>query len=472
MRSHSSNNNKESIMANWIRTETLTRTGANVASALMVLTLGATPSLALAQSASQTPSGCVHYSASGNRFIDNASRSRADIVNDLRNAAAQPSVYGAVDACLAGKQRNLSAQAYQRLASQSPSTFAPLLAGRSSAVKPAPDGYIAAITQAPPFRFTFLDLDPFVPSGYFPALFIPVGVTDDNRVLGDVFSDDGNFTSSVAEYGNGFIKVLGQGFLLTTSPGKGNMGGQSNVDPITSYGQAAIFRDNGVDLVPRVTGEVSSQVVLINDQGVAIVQSMNESFQVTYAVYANGQRRPVDFGVSDPTPLAINSKGSVVGITGVGGGHYRAFKYSLQTGRTQVFEPLAGDSDSWASDINDFEDIAGFSFGGAAEHVGVFSIQTGRFDTFFTEGTPQVPTIGNVVNVSNARSPLVVTSYSEGRSYVIPKKGARIPLGALVDGDPATQGSNFQISGINNFNAMVGNTDVVGAFLIKSKIGR
>ncbi|SPK77100.1 protein of unknown function (plasmid) [Cupriavidus taiwanensis] len=29
---------------------------------------------------------------------------------------------------------------------------------------------------------------------------------------------------------------------------------------------------------------------------------------------------------------------------------------------------------------------------------------------YFTEGTPDVPTIGNVVYVSNARSPLVVTS--------------------------------------------------------------
>lgn len=460
-------------MANWIRIETTTRTGASLASALMALTLAAaTPTLALAQSASLQPTGCIHYSPSGNRFIDNSSRSKADIVDDLRNAAAQPSVFGAADACLAGMQRNLSAQAYQRLASQSPSTFAPLQEGRSSAVKTAPDGYIAAITQAPPFRFTFLDLDPYVPSGYVPALFIVAGVTDDNRVLGYVFADDGTFSNtSVAEYSNGFIKVLGQGVLLATSPSTGSMGGQANIDPSTFFGQAAIFRDNGVELVPRVTGEVNSQVRAINDLGVAIVQSFDENFNVTYSVYAAGQRRPLDLGVSQPVVTAINNRGTLVGIASIGG-HSRAFSYNLVTGRTQIFEPLAGDSASWASDINDFEDISGFSFGAAAEHVGVFSIQTGRFDTYFTEGTPDVPTIGNVVNVSNARSPLVVTSFREGRSYVIPKKGARIPLSALVDGDPATQGSNYQVAGINNFNAMVGNTDLVGAFLIKSKIGR
>lgn len=76
-------------------------------------------------------------------------------------------------------------------------------------------------------------------------------------------------------------------------------------------------------MIPQLPGEFYSEVVLVNDSGVAIVFSVDESFngELVLYNYNNGKMAPLDFGPDIPfaSDLTMNNQGIIAGITFIGG---------------------------------------------------------------------------------------------------------------------------------------------------------
>ncbi len=226
------------------------------------------------------------------------------------------------------------------------------------------------------------------------------------------------------------------------------------------FTQAALFDGNEVRLLPRLPGEISSQVVLLNDPGVAIIFSLDENFNERPALYKNGQVTLLDFGpdIQSPFSLSMNNKGIIAGTLFIDGLGFRGFRFNPDTNLVTMLEPLPTEPDAWTMGINNRDNVLGYSFvGGAIERIGVWDAK-GKFHTYFVEGTPEFPTVSNVLRFNDNNQILitfVTRPFSEFRnSYLIPKPGVWLNLADLVVDEPAGIGSFPNVglfpSGINN----------------------
>ena len=329
-------------------------------------------------------------------------------------------------------------------------------------------GFWVVLVQAQNLRFHYVALDQAaLPAGF--VFFGPEAINESGRVYGEAY-DDQSFDPHVAVYQNGTVTVLQPNLASFTDAvnAEGTVGGGVITDEVNFYTQAALFHLAHVELIPRLPGEITSDVITLNDSGMALVDSFDANFVETLELYKNGHATPIDFGPSVPFAffLSMNNAGIISGTTfSPQSLSYFGFRFDIRTGQTTFLDPIAGDPEAWALGINNRGDILGYSFVfGATERIGVWN---GRavFTPYFVEGTPQIPTVSNRL-VFNDNDDIVITdlSTSEHTSYIVPTPGVRLDLADLVENLPSGQNLDF-ILGINNHDDMIGFGDQ-GSFLL------
>jgi hypothetical protein len=322
------------------------------------------------------------------------------------------------------------------------------------------------------FSYNYVSLDAVeLPPGFI--VFFPVAINNSGRVYGVVLDDEA-FLPHIAVYAQGSLTVFPypQPTNAYAVNEGGTVGGSVVVDPVNFYEQAALFRGDQVELIPRLAGELTSFVVALNDPGMALVASYDASFQLTIVLYQNGKLTPLDFGpnIADPFFLGINNQGIISGTTFQSlTSHFRGFRFDYRTGKTTLLDPLQTESDSWALEINSRGDVLGYSFiSSATERIGVWD-KEGQFNTYFVEGTPEFPTISNRL-LFNDNNLIVITFIfnppdESGRSYLVPEPGVRWNLADLVENLPPGQTLGLIVD-INNHGDMIGSGDA-GSFLLE-----
>jgi uncharacterized membrane protein len=432
-------------------------------SILIALWLASNSVSAQAYQAQDARVGCIYHDSTGMRFIDAGHRTQAKIVADVQ--AAYSSGGNAGDPCLGGRLAYLPASVYAALAARYPTSYQPLPPTSGATLSNAAAAGVPFNT-----RYAFADLDALVPPG-FVSQFTPVGVAADGRVFGTL--SDTNQSQYVAEYDGGSIKPLVAGVPAVVSP-NGTVGGWIVTDPANGFTQAAIFRGNSVELIPRLTGEIISFVELINDTGTAIVGSFDANFNLTVYSYLDGKTQPVAISINGVASqlTGLNNAGVLVGFEFIPGGSsftFLAFRYDVATATTTVLPPLPTDPNSWAMGINQAGDVVGYSWGNV-EHVGIWPA-AGGFDLYFLEGTPQYPTTSYSLLINDRRL-IVITATSDGQSYLVPTEGVRVPLVNLIDYDPSTQGLTSNVYGLNDLGALVGTSSAAIDFLLTPEPGK
>jgi uncharacterized membrane protein len=315
-------------------------------------------------------------------------------------------------------------------------------------------GSWSSLAVAQEYRYRYASIaEAKLPPGI--VFFDPQAINNGGQIGGIAY--DESFMPHVAIYSKGVVTALEDisfGFRINQG---GTIAGSVVVDPVNSIEQAALFHGSKVELIPRLPGEVTSEARLLADTGEAVVNSFDESSNLTRALYKNGQVTPLDFGPSIPFALFldINNNGIISGTTFVADVGYRGFRFNTRTGESTLLDPLPTEPHSWALGINESGDVLGYSFVfGAIERIGVWN-KKGDFQTYFVEGTPEFPTVSNRL-VFNNNNLIAISVTSDGNSYLVPRPGVRLNLNDLVTNPP--QGSrvlNF-ISGMNDHGDLIG----------------
>lgn len=331
---------------------------------------------------------------------------------------------------------------------------------------------VAAQAQEFRYRYVSLDFDQIeLPSGFI--FFQPTAINNSGRVYGDAY-DDEFFLPHVAVYAGGVVTVLqpGQpGSIVRAVNQGGTIGGSILIDEVNFTGQAALFHGDRVEPIPPQPGESNSFVLALNDSGMALVLSENDSGPSTFVLYKNGQSTPLDLGsnIANPDFLHINNQGIISGTNFIPGVGFRGFRFDPRTGKTTQLDPLPTEPDAWALDINNRGDVLGYSFvPGGRERVGVWN-RHGWFQTYFVEGIPGFPTVSNDL-LFNDNNLIVITRVSKpkepeeptdppsevGNSYLIPRPGVRLNLADLVENLPPVEAPVQSIIDVNNHGSMIG----------------
>ncbi|WP_020565110.1 hypothetical protein [Methylosarcina fibrata] len=295
------------------------------------------------------------------------------------------------------------------------------------------------------FRYRYVSLeDAVLPPGFL--FFDPIAINDSGRVYGTLY--DETDIIYVAVYEDGVVTIINPGFTVAANE-SGTVGGAVVNDPDNFLTQAALFRGSQVELIPANTE--FDYVIDLNDSGTAIVASSE------YFLYKNGKTTALDFG-PNALPylfLHVNNEGTVSGTNSISSGHNRGILLDTKAGKTTQLDPLPTESDSWAVDINNSGKVLGYSFvSGGTERIGLWD-KKGKFKTYFVEGTPEFPTISNFL-AFNDNNLIVITSTSDGKSYLVTKPGGvRLNVADSVENMPADQKLS-KILDINNKGDMIG----------------
>jgi hypothetical protein len=260
----------------------------------------------------------------------------------------------------------------------------------------------------------------------------PTGLSDAGDVFGAGFdcTDDFSFCSfdllKLDE--DGVFSLVLQDFSPSEVNGPGDVGG-CVLDDEAGTAQAAVFRSNGaLELLPRPEGELSSCIVQLSDAEVAVVSSVDENLVFSQYVARNHQTYalPGDIQVTD-----VNDHGVVAGILVTDAGE-RAVRFDSRRQASTLLEPVAPDPHSWGLGINRAGEVLGYSFEfGATERIGKWTT-TNQFKVSFVEGTPEFPTVSNVLIWNEDGFIVVSNAPTDEKTYVIPKPGVRLDLAGLV----------------------------------------
>jgi hypothetical protein len=308
------------------------------------------------------------------------------------------------------------------------------------------------LVEAQDYRYRYVSLEAALPPGI--DFFDATGINNHGLIAGTAY--DASFLPYVAVYDGGVLTTLDVGFGDVINQG-GTIAGGVLLDPVNFIEQAALFHDGTVELVPRLPGEVTSEAFLLADTGEAIVSSFDASFNLTYALYKNGKVTPLDFGSSVGSAffLDLNNNGIISGTTFVAGTGYRGFRFDSRTGEATLLNPLPTEPHSWALGINDSGDVLGYSFiFGATERIGVWN-KKGEFQTYFTEGTPEFPTVSNYLTFNN-NDLIAISETTDDTSYLVPKPGVRLDLANLVTNLPPGPGALYLIRRVNAHGDLIG----------------
>lgn len=421
--------------------------------------------LEMALAAPADEMGCIARQQGSMKFVKSDQLDRQTIMEAVK--AQQLQGTKAIDPCLTGQVKNIPASLYAKLAEKHPDKFQPLESSGntdSSLEKAAGD---TGLGIAPQYRYSGILETLTIPPEVLDVSFSPSTITNESRVYGTFiefleFEPLFIFNSYAAIFEQGTVNILlkSKGFFANRANEGGTIGGFVITDLENFFTQAALFDGNEVRLLPRLPGEISSQVVLLNDPGVAIIFSLDENFNERPALYKNGQVTLLDFGpdIQSPFSLSMNNKGIIAGTLFIDGLGFRGFRFNPDTNLVTMLEPLPTEPDAWTMGINNRDNVLGYSFvGGAIERIGVWDAK-GKFHTYFVEGTLEFPTVSNVLRFNDNNQILitfVTRPFSEFRnSYLIPKPGVRLNLADLVVDEPAGIGSFPNVglfpSGINN----------------------
>jgi hypothetical protein len=296
----------------------------------------------------------------------------------------------------------------------------------------------AARANSNAIRYRYVPLDQAaVPAPYVANNFLPAAVHH-GVVVGTIF--DATFsTEAVAVWQNGTLTIGPAGFANAASA-VGLIGG------FNSSFQAALFFGNQTTLVPRLPGEVSSQVNAVGLVGLSLVQSTNASFVNTYAYYLAGAESVIDFGVPNPVFGGSMNDLGFVAVTEEesSADHFtHGVRYNPITKTSTLLPPFAGDPTDvlvLVQGINDRNEVLGYSYTntfGATYHerVGLWNA-SGVFQTYFFE------TLNTDMLVFNNLDQIVITNslfagQGFGTSYLVPQPGTRLDLDGLVVNLPA-----------------------------------
>jgi hypothetical protein len=335
-------------------------------------------------------------------------------------------------------------------------------------------GLWVVTVQAQAFRYRYVSFDQVeLPSEF--TSFFAAAIQNSGRVYGNVCDDSGS-ECSIAFYKDGTVTVLPSPvFFVLAVNEHGTVGGFVPIDPENNIAQAALFQGDEVELITPQPDEVFSDVFALNDSGTALVESFDDSGEVTYVLYHKGQTTPLDFGpsISNPSLLAINNQGILSGRQGSSPfDGATGFRFNPRTGETTLLYPLSTESLAWGLGINNRGDVLGYSFvSGGLERIGVWD-REGEFKTYFVEGTPEFPTVSNHL-LFNDNNLIVITSVSSpaserGNSYLVPEPDIRLNIADLVENLPEGQDLGFIVD-INNHGSMIGFGSQGSSFLLERR---
>jgi hypothetical protein len=351
-----------------------------------------------------------------------------------------------VDPCLTGQSYNIDSVRYDRAAFLNPVRFEARLEVEKDGSFPSLIGH----RHLPSYRlidFTKLSFPGI--SGIFPQV-----LTDDGRLYAAIYDED--YNTSVGYYKNGRIVITHQNAYPLAANNKKISAGGILSDPVNYFTQAAVFYPDGTTkLIPRIPGEISSEIFKINDRGTMLLSWYDENYTYHLDIIRNGIRSPRDFGPDIPVAgmIDINDKDQISGTTLNQNGKYLGFRYDLNTGKATLLYPQATETDAWAMGINNYGDIVGYSFiTNGTERIGVWD-KSNRFREYFVEGTDEYPTISNSLLINDNK--LIVVTYISRpaeeafkASYLIPRPGVRFLVQNLVDGIT----EDYPLSIINSLN--------------------
>ena len=335
----------------------------------------------------------------------------------------------------------------------------------------------AAGAQEYSYQYVSLDEASF-PEGVL--FFDPTALTNGGRVVGTAFTcvtpECEIALPRIAVYENGAVTIGETGLALAVNEG-GTIGGSVLVDPDNFIEQAALFHGDRVELVPRLPGEFTSFVTALSDSGSALVTSFNDSFEVTYVLYKNGESTVLDFGaeLANISQLAINNADVVAGTQGENlCDGSTGFRFDTRSGALELLEPLTTEPAGWGLEINNRGNVLGYSFAcGGLERIGVWD-RHGAFRPYFVEGTEEFPTISNDL-LFNDNNLIVITAISSPdeealrNSYLVPRPGVRLNLADLVPDLPEGV-SLSSIRDINDRGSMIGVDFLTGgSFLLERR---
>jgi hypothetical protein len=314
------------------------------------------------------------------------------------------------------------------------------------------------------FRYRYVSLDAALPAGF---LFFaePINIINNGSVYLNAWAcTPSSCSPSIASYRNGTASILHPNAQSINVNNHGVIGGSVVLEPDPEHfiEQAALFDHGTVTLIPRMQGEVTSQVLRITDSGIALVRWFDaSSAQWNYYLYRNGRVTRLDFGGRQADSLDVNNEGIVAGTLSDGASGDRAFRLNPFSGQLTLLPPLPTEPASWGQAINNAAEVLGYSFvPGALERIGVWRGE--QFSTYFVEGTPEFPTVSNKLLWNNAGLIIITrTSRSDMYSYLVPRPGTRLNLADLADTLPRwtlissinERGDIVGIGGSSYFNA-------------------
>jgi len=340
-------------------------------------------------------------------------------------------------------------------------------------------GLWAALAGAEDFRYRYVSVDAAtLPPGA--DFFFPTALNDDGAIHGvaNVCSTEACEVSApqLAVYRNGTVKIrVARQTLAYAASADGTVGGSLLLDTEQFIEQAALFRGNRVERVPRLPGEFTSWVFALSDSGIALVESYDAVFNRTFVLYEGGESTVLDLGptIVEPANLSINDAGMISGTQG--SGNRTAFRYNSRTGTAALLGPLSTDPSAWGLDINNRGHVLGYSFvAGGRERIGIWD-RGGRFRTYFVEGTEAFPTVSNDLLFNDDNVVVITRISSPGAedskvSYLVPEPRVRLNLADLVVNLPPDVSLSV-IQDINNRGDMIGFDVFTGGSFLLQRIG-
>ena len=424
----------------------------------------AAPDEATAQAVDNS-TGCVVRDPAGSYLIRPGmltDRERGAAVVDARRRLGAK----VLDPCYSGRGVRMPTRAYENLVQRFPATYRPIAAqGNRPARHPLPP-------VPPPPIYGFESLDALLAPKY--QLFAPAFIDNQGRIYGqaEAFDAEGNVLSNdVVVVKNGVIQSVAPGGYVVVANQHGLAGGLVFTDISTGTARAAVFEGSTTRLLPARPGEVFAYVMDINEDGDLLVWSQDASFNTTTWLVESGRWTQLNFDAAAGVVLStyLGRDGVVMGtmVVAVDPASFdtsgRGYRLNAHSGALETINPAyPGDTDVSIQGVNSRSEALGYSYVPyATEHIGIWDRKL-RFQTYFTEGTSQFPTVSNVLIASdnNLIGILAVRSPDDerGNVYLVTAPGVRVNLGDVVLGIPPEAGPIAWIVGINNGGSIVGDT--------------
>lgn len=281
----------------------------------------------------------------------------------------------------------------------------------------------------------------------------PFGISDRDEVFGQGFTCNEQgvcVLPLIKREPNGRFVTLAPNFQGNDVNRHGDVGGCVIEDPVTLNGQAAIVRANGrIELIPRLSGEISSCVLRLSDNRIAAVTSVDAASVQT--VYVLDRHRIVPFTFPLAAVEDVNDRAELTGIISNPGAN-RAFRFDSRTQTTTILQPVPPDPHSWGLALNNQGDVLGYSFAfDGIERIGHWN-RRNTFEVSFVEGTPEFPTVSNRLVWNEPGLIIISFSLNDPNTYLVPAPGVRLALADLVvNGPVATTLLVFQVNNDGDF---------------------